>query len=148
MQTVRPARSDDILDHRSAPYSCALMGLADAISLRSRRRKFALFMETMAPTESTTVLDIGVDDVAFGEDSGCRALNFFRGAATVRRCGARRASAGSVRATRARYVRGGTRPSIRGRPVRHRVLVAVIEHVSGLKRRFVDGRCVSLAARS
>ena len=53
------------------------MGLADSISLRSRRRKFGLFMETMAPTESTTVLDIGVDDVAFGEDTGCRTLNFF-----------------------------------------------------------------------
>ena len=53
------------------------MGLADTISLRSRRKKFGLFMETMAPTESTTVLDIGVDDVAFGEDTGCRTLNFF-----------------------------------------------------------------------
>jgi SAM-dependent methyltransferase len=53
------------------------MGLADRISLRSRRRKFGLFMETMAPTESTTVLDIGVDDVAFGEATGCRTLNFF-----------------------------------------------------------------------
>ena len=31
----------------------------------------------MAPTESTTVLDIGVDDLAFGEASGCRTLNFF-----------------------------------------------------------------------
>jgi SAM-dependent methyltransferase len=53
------------------------MGLADRISLRSRRRKFALFMETMAPTEATTVLDVGVDDVAFGEHPGCRTLNFF-----------------------------------------------------------------------
>ena len=31
----------------------------------------------MAPTESTTVLDIGVDDVGFGEHPGCRTLNFF-----------------------------------------------------------------------
>ena len=53
------------------------MGLVDTISLRSRRRKFGLFMETMAPTESMTVLDIGVDDGAFGEESGCRTLNFF-----------------------------------------------------------------------
>jgi SAM-dependent methyltransferase len=53
------------------------MALADRISLRSRRRKFGLFMETMAPTESTAVLDIGVDDVAFGEQTGCRTLNFF-----------------------------------------------------------------------
>lgn len=58
------------------------MGLADRISLRSRRRKFALFMKTMAPTEETAVLDIGVDDFAFGsrgagESSGCGTLNFF-----------------------------------------------------------------------
>ena len=53
------------------------MGPVDSISLRSRRRKFDLFMEMMAPTESTTVLDIGVDDGAFGEETGCRTLNFF-----------------------------------------------------------------------
>jgi SAM-dependent methyltransferase len=57
------------------------MGLADRISLRSRRRKFGLFMETMAPTAETTVLDVGVDDVAFGERSvnegSCGTLNFF-----------------------------------------------------------------------
>ncbi len=53
------------------------MRLTDAISLRSRRRKFALFMETMAPTSETSVLDIGVDDFAFGEQQGCGTLNFF-----------------------------------------------------------------------
>jgi SAM-dependent methyltransferase len=53
------------------------MGLADAISLRSRRRKFALFMETIAPTGETTVLDVGVDDVPFGAREGCETLNFF-----------------------------------------------------------------------
>ena len=58
------------------------MRLTDAISLRSRRRKFALFMETMAPTAETSVLDIGVDDFAFGEpgsagNRGCGTLNFF-----------------------------------------------------------------------
>jgi SAM-dependent methyltransferase len=58
------------------------MRLTDAISLRSRRRKFALFMETMAPTGETTVLDVGADDSAFGEHgadgtSGCGTLNFF-----------------------------------------------------------------------
>ena len=53
------------------------MSLADRISLRSRRRKFALFMETMAPTADTTVLDVGVDDVGFGDTSGCETLNFF-----------------------------------------------------------------------
>src|SRR5215207_6216230 len=57
------------------------MGLADQISLRSRRRKFTLFMETMAPTVETTVLDVGVDDFAFGDlstnESSCGTLNFF-----------------------------------------------------------------------
>jgi len=54
------------------------MRLTDAISLRSRRRKFALFMETMAPTAETTVLDVGADDSAFGEQVwGCGTLNFF-----------------------------------------------------------------------
>jgi SAM-dependent methyltransferase len=53
------------------------MRLVDSISLRSRRRKFALFMETMAPTEETTVLDVGADDSAFGEGSVCGTLNFF-----------------------------------------------------------------------
>ena len=49
---------------------------ADRISLRSRQRKFALFMETMAPTDETTVLDIGADDLPFGEGD-CGTLNFF-----------------------------------------------------------------------
>jgi len=54
------------------------MRLVDSISLRSRRRKFALFMETMAPTAETTVLDVGADDAAFGEAyEGCGTLNFF-----------------------------------------------------------------------
>ena len=53
------------------------MGFADEISLRSRRRKFALFMETMAPSAETSVLDVGVDDVPFGEQAGCGTLNFF-----------------------------------------------------------------------
>ena len=58
------------------------MRLADAISLRSRRRKLALFLETMRPTAETTVLDIGVDDFGFGElgateHGSCGTLNFF-----------------------------------------------------------------------
>jgi SAM-dependent methyltransferase len=53
--------------------------LVDAISLRSRRRKLSLFMELMQPDASTTVLDVGVDEVSLGEaggESGCRTHNF------------------------------------------------------------------------
>jgi SAM-dependent methyltransferase len=53
--------------------------LADAISLRSRRRKLALFLELIRPDPSTTVLDVGVDEVSLGEsggESGCTTHNF------------------------------------------------------------------------
>ncbi len=54
------------------------MRLVDAVSLRSRRRKLALFTETMRPTAETTVVDVGVDDSGFGERPGtCGTLNFF-----------------------------------------------------------------------
>ena len=55
------------------------MGLADAISLRSRRRKLALFLELMEPRPETTVLDVGLDEVSHGEsggESGCTTHNF------------------------------------------------------------------------
>jgi SAM-dependent methyltransferase len=44
--------------------------MADAISLRSRRRKLALFLELMRPTSETTVLDVGVDEVSLGDPGG------------------------------------------------------------------------------
>jgi SAM-dependent methyltransferase len=55
------------------------MRLTDAISLRSRRRKLGLFLETIRPTPETTVLDIGADELGFGEPAthGCGTLNFF-----------------------------------------------------------------------
>ena len=46
------------------------MRIADAISLRSRRRKLALFLELMRPTSETTVLDVGVDEVSLGDPGG------------------------------------------------------------------------------
>jgi SAM-dependent methyltransferase len=51
--------------------------LADAISLRSRRRKLRLFFEELQPTDETTILDVGADELAFGEGRGCGTLNFF-----------------------------------------------------------------------
>lgn len=53
------------------------MRLANEISLRSRRRKLALFLEEIAPGPETTVLDVGADDLGFGDDAGCATLNFF-----------------------------------------------------------------------
>ena len=53
------------------------MRLADAVSLRSRKRKFRLFLDELQPTADTTVLDVGADELAFGEGDGCGTLNFF-----------------------------------------------------------------------
>lgn len=55
------------------------MRLVDAISIRSRARKLALLLELMRPDASTTVLDVGVDEVSLGEaggQSGCTTHNF------------------------------------------------------------------------
>ncbi|MBA3427506.1 MAG: hypothetical protein H0U07_02910, partial [Actinobacteria bacterium] len=51
------------------------MRLTDAISLRSRRRKLALFLESMRPDSETTILDVGVDELGFGQRNGCGTLN-------------------------------------------------------------------------
>jgi len=53
------------------------MRLVDAVSLRSRRRKLALFLDELQPTAETTVLDVGADELSFGEGAGCGTLNFF-----------------------------------------------------------------------
>jgi len=53
------------------------MRLADTISLRSRERKLRLFLEELRPGPTTTVLDVGADELGFGEGHGCGTLNFF-----------------------------------------------------------------------
>jgi SAM-dependent methyltransferase len=53
------------------------MRLADAISLRSRQRKLQLLLDELRPTADTTVLDVGADELGFGEGGGCSTLNFF-----------------------------------------------------------------------
>ncbi|MGH3111253.1 MAG: class I SAM-dependent methyltransferase [Gaiellaceae bacterium] len=53
------------------------MALANAVSLRSRKRKLDLFLDELHPTPETTVLDVGADELAFGEGDGCATLNFF-----------------------------------------------------------------------
>jgi SAM-dependent methyltransferase len=51
--------------------------LVDAISLRSRRRKLQLLLDELQPTAETSVLDVGADELGFGEGEGCGTLNFF-----------------------------------------------------------------------
>ena len=56
------------------------MNLIDAVSLRSRRRKLRLFLDELCPTSTSTILDIGVDEIGFGAEggqSGCGTHNFF-----------------------------------------------------------------------
>ena len=53
------------------------MRLADSISLRSRERKLRLFLDELRPTSETSVLDVGADELGFGEGDGCGTLNFF-----------------------------------------------------------------------
>ena len=53
------------------------MRLVDQVSLRSRRRKLRLLLEELHPTAETSVLDVGADELAFGEGDGCGTLNFF-----------------------------------------------------------------------
>lgn len=52
--------------------------LAARASLRNRRRKLALFLETMRPGPETRVVDVGVGDTPFGTEPGLAAThNFF-----------------------------------------------------------------------
>lgn len=52
------------------------MRTADAVSLRSRRRKLRLLLDELRPTPETTLLDVGADALGFGEGDGCATLNF------------------------------------------------------------------------
>ncbi len=86
------------------------MRLADAISLRSRRRKLRLFLEELQPTSSTSVLDVGADELGFGESDGCGTLNFFEELypwpQQITALGLQDGSAFRVRYPHVRYVQG------------------------------------------
>jgi SAM-dependent methyltransferase len=54
--------------------------VVDAVSLRSRRRKLRLFLDEVQPGPETRVLDVGVDEIGFGQrggEAGCETHNFF-----------------------------------------------------------------------
>jgi SAM-dependent methyltransferase len=53
------------------------MRLADSISLRSRERKLRLLLDELRPTAATSVLDVGADELGFGDGDGCATMNFF-----------------------------------------------------------------------
>ena len=53
------------------------MGLVDRVSLRSRQRKLRLFLDELRPTPDTTVVDVGADELGFGDAPGCGTMNFF-----------------------------------------------------------------------
>ena len=103
------------------------MRLADAISLRSRERKLRLFLDELQPTPDTSVLDVGADELGFGEGDGCGTLNFFE----ERYPWPERITAlglhdgdGLSRALPGHSLRPGrrVRPPLRGRRIRRRVL--------------------------
>jgi SAM-dependent methyltransferase len=55
-----------------------LGGLAARASIWNRRRKLALFMETMRPGPETRIVDVGVGDTGFGTEPGVASShNFF-----------------------------------------------------------------------
>jgi len=53
------------------------VSLSDSVSLRSRKRKLELLLDELSPTAETTVLDVGADELGFGDSDGCGTLNFF-----------------------------------------------------------------------
>lgn len=55
------------------------MRLVDRVSLASRRRKLDLFLRELEPTPETSVLDVGADEIGFGQagHTGCATHNFF-----------------------------------------------------------------------
>ena len=53
------------------------MPLADSISLRSRQGKLRLLLDELQPTAGTSVLDVGADELGFGDGDGCTTTNFF-----------------------------------------------------------------------
>jgi SAM-dependent methyltransferase len=121
------------------------MRLADAISQRSRNRKLRLFLDELQPTAETSVLDVGADELAFGEGERCRTLNFFEEhypwPARITALGLQDGEAFRARYPSIRYVQGDACALPFGDGEFDVVFSnAVIEHVGGRERqrRFVS----------
>ena len=52
------------------------MTFAERVSASSRAKKMHLFMALMQPGPDMTVLDVGVDDLGYGEPGGWATANF------------------------------------------------------------------------
>ena len=121
------------------------MRLADAVSIRSRKRKLRLFLDELQPTPETTVLDVGADELAFGEGGGCHTLNFFEELypwpERITALGLQQGDAFRARYPRVRYVQGDALALPFEDGAFDIVFSnAVIEHVGGRarQRRFVS----------
>ena len=121
------------------------MRLTDAISLRSRRRKLELFLEAMRPGPEMTILDVGVDDLGFGQGNGCGTLNFFEELypwpERITALGQHEGRTFAERYPTARYVQGDALELPFGQDAFDIVFSnAVIEHVGPrpAQQRFVD----------
>jgi SAM-dependent methyltransferase len=125
------------------------MRLADSLSLRSRRRKLQLFLDEVRPTAETTVLDVGADELGFGEGDGCGTLNFFEELypwpERVTALGLHEGARFRARYPRVRYVQGDAL-ALPFRDGEFDVVFsnAVIEHVGGREQ---QSRFVSEALR-
>lgn len=121
------------------------MNLTDAVSLRSRERKLQLFLDELQPTAETTVLDIGADELGFGEGDGCGTMNFFEERypwpERITALGLHDGSGFGERYPEIRYVQGDALALPFGNGEYDIVFSnAVIEHVGGREqqRRFVS----------
>src|SRR5262249_56360565 len=54
---------------RAARARAQMRGLAGRVSAWSRQRKLDLFLRELRPTSETTIVDVGVTDTGYGEDS-------------------------------------------------------------------------------